>query len=236
MKKNVVILLLLILVASCTTEQKPRIVYNENGKPEALAQDTSAILMADLPILIDSTDMLVHPIGALQFYESRSKIFGSYSGKGSTSFSVSNYGNYTFSGNLTNLKFEHIGSDKLIALTGKNIRINSARFLHDLYRKTRTKLFFYQIIDSDSNKDGRLDNNDIEAIYFSHIDGSNFRKLTADNHELIDCKTIDAINRMYCKTIEDTNKDGVFDKNDQVHYYYISLVDPSLTPIRYSPI
>lgn len=236
MKKYVFLLLLILLIAACTTEQKPRIVYDENGKPDALAQDTSAILMADLPILIDSTDMLVHPIGELQFYESRGKILGSYSGKGSPNFSISNYGNYTFSGHLKNLKFEQLGSNQLVALTDKNIRINTARFLYDLYKKTGAKLFIYQIIDTDSNKDGRLDNNDIEAIYLSKIDGSNFIKLTATNHELIDWNIIDTLNRLYYRTIEDTNKDGLFDKNDQVHYYYVNLIDPTLTPIAYSPI
>ena len=100
MKKNALLLLLLLIVASCNTEQKPRIVYDENGNSEELAKDTSAILMADLPILIDSTDMLVHPIGELQFYQSRGKLLGSYSWKEGTNFSVSNYGNYTFTGNL----------------------------------------------------------------------------------------------------------------------------------------
>lgn len=236
MKHSALFLLLLLVIASCTTDKKPRIVYTENGEAVELAKDTSLILMADLPILIDSTDFLVHPIGELHFYESRDKIFSSYSKSGGMNFSVSNYNDYTFSGNLKNLKFEQLGSNKLVSLTDKNIRINSARFLYELYSTTGSKLFMYQIIDTDTNKDGKLDQNDIEAIYMSSIDGSNFKKLTAANQELIDWNIINTLHRLYYKTMEDTNKDGAFDKNDKLHYYYISLVDPTLLVTEYFPI
>lgn len=244
MKKSAFILLFAIVLASCTSkpEQKPTVVYTEDGTPEVIKKDTSVIVMADMPVHIDSTEFLVHPVGELQLYQSKGKFWSSassYDGRSSyenTNFAISSYTNYNFTGNLRNLQFEQLGTDKLVPLTDKNIRISSAQFLSDLYKREGKQLFFYTITDADTNKDGALDYKDIETLYMSKIDGSNFVKLTPNNQELIDWKIIDSINRIYFKTLEDVNKDGNFDRKDKVHYHYVNLLDKVLKPIEYYPI
>jgi hypothetical protein len=70
----------------------------------------------------------------------------------------------------------------------------------------------------DTNKDGKLDTSDIKALYLSKISGEKFTKISSDFQELIDWKLIES-NRLYYRTVEDTNKNGQFDKKDVVIYY-----------------
>jgi hypothetical protein len=88
----------------------------------------------------------------------------------------------------------------------------------------------------DSNKDGKLDSNDIKDLYISTIDGSNFKKLSVEFQEFIDWNVIDSQNRLYFRTIEDINKNGAFDKDDKVHYQYVDLLDKELKVVEYNPI
>ncbi|WP_165750415.1 hypothetical protein [Cellulophaga sp. Z1A5H] len=228
-------LITLLLLASCTTEKKPKVVYTDQ-EAKTLVKDTSMVIVADLPILIDSTNFLMHPIGALQLYAKDRKIASaSWSYASGTNFNIASYDNHKVYGNLTNIKFEEIGTNKLVALTDKDIRITSADFLWDLYERTGKQLFIYDVIDADTNADRTLDDKDIKTLYISKIDGSSFKRLMPKNHELLEWKIIPEIDRLYVKSIEDTNKNGSFDKNDKLHYNYINLVDDALEVIDYYP-
>jgi hypothetical protein len=41
---------------------------------------------------------------------------------------------------------------------------------------------------------------------------------------------------LYFRTIEDTNKNGEFDKEDNVHYFYVNLLDKEWKALEYKPI
>lgn len=228
-------LVTLLLLTSCTPEEKPKVVYTDQ-EAKTLVKDTAVVVVADLPVLIDSTNFLMHPIGALQLYENDRKYSSSsWSYASGTNFSISDYSNYTLNGTLKNIKFEEVGTNKLVPLTDKNIVITSAHFLWNLYKKTGKQLFVYDVIDADTNTDGTLDSADIKTLYLSKIDGSNFKRLMPSNHELLEWKIIPEIDRLYVKSIEDTNKNGGFDKNDRLHYNYINLLDDALEVIDYYP-
>jgi hypothetical protein len=49
----------------------------------------------------------------------------------------------------------------------------------------------YTIYDVDTNRDGKLDTNDIKSLYLSDI-GKNFTKISANFQELIDWNLIDS--------------------------------------------
>lgn len=229
----------ILLFTSCGRDNKPKIVHTEGFETEVLepTKDTSFIEIADLPIEIDSTDYLIHPIGDFRIEDKRGKIIYKSSGYGSnSSFSISSYGGYKISGNLSNVKFQHKDSEELSALTEKIIKINSLTFLRQLFDNTKKQVLVYEITDKDTNQDGKIDTNDINALYISKINGGDFKKLTEANRELIDWKFIESKNRLYFRTIEDTNRDGEFDKNDIVHYKYVDLNSENLKPLEYKPI
>lgn len=237
--KNILILgITILLFASCGTDNKPKIVHaenNENELPE-LKKDTTFIEISDLPIQIDSTNYLIHPIGNFRIEDKRGKVIYKSSGSGSNNFSVSNYGGYRISGNLSNVKFQHIDSEKLTSLTENVIKIKSLSFLRKVFDNTKKQLLVYEVTDKDTNQDGKLDFNDINTLYISKTNGTDFRKLTDTNKELINWKIIESKNRLYFRTIEDTNKDGEFDKKDIVHYKYVDLNSDNMKITEYKPI
>src|SRR5690606_38086923 len=103
-------------------------------------------------------------------------------------------------------------------------------------RKINKGILVYTLVDSDTNRDGKVNSNDIKTLYISEINGNNFTKLSTDLEELIDWNTIEAQNRLYFRTIEDINKNGSFDKNDLVHYYYVDLKSPEWEVIKHDPL
>ncbi len=87
-----------------------------------------------------------------------------------------------------------------------------------------------------TNRDAKLDANDIKSLYISTISGANFKKLSATMQELIDWNLVESKNRLYFRTIEDTNQNGQFDKNDRINYNYVDLLSPDFTIESYDPI
>ena len=237
--KNIIILgFTLIFLTSCGNDEKPKVIYpeNENIETTELKKDSTLIEIADIPIHIDSTKYLIHPIGEFKMYGSREKIYFGSSNYGSGSFSISNYNRYEITGNLYNLKFQQLDSDNLTTLTTKNIRIKSITFLRDIFDNTKKQILIYRVVDIDTNRDNELDDNDLETLYISNIDGSQFKKLTTEFQELIDWRELGIKNRIYFRSIEDTNKNGEFDKDDKVHYQYVDFNNDKRIVTEYKPI
>jgi hypothetical protein len=188
--------------------------------------------VADLPIHMEGTNFLIHPIGVI-----------SGSGKGiksssdtDQSFTVSNYGEYQITGYLKNLKFQEIGKDSLYALTDKQVLIETATYLKTFADKSKQQFIVYSLADMDTNKDGKLDGNDIKSLYISTVSGQKFTKLSEDFQELIDWKIIESKNVLYFRTIEDTNKNGEFDAEDNLQYHLVNLLDKDWKVSAYKPI
>jgi hypothetical protein len=227
----------LLLFISCKEEVKvkPKVNYDTKAKTEkAKPSDVNTLLVADLPIQMEGTTVLIHPIGEFSVRDSISRV--KYSGSDRESFVVSNYGEYEITGYLSNLKFQEVGSDSLKVLTDKPVMIERVTYLKTLADKTKKQLLVYVLEDMDSNKDGKLDSSDIKNLYISTINGSNFTKLSAEFQELIDWNLLESQNRLYFRTIEDTNKNGAFDKDDKVHYHYVDLLGKELKVEEYQPL
>ena len=115
MKNLIILVFTTIILTSCENNEKPKVIYPQNGKIETLElkKDSTLIEIADLPIHIDSTKYLIHPIGEYEIYNYRgssssSSGYFSSSSYGSGSFDVSRLNSYEITGNLYNLKFENI--------------------------------------------------------------------------------------------------------------------------------
>ena len=223
------------LFVSCKKEEaeKPKVTYEttSKAKPEVVS-DANQIEVADLPINMEGTNYLIHPIGVMS--GNGKGIKSSYDSE--QGFTISNYGEYQITGYLKNLKFQEIGKDTIYALTDKQILIETATYLKTFADKSKQQLLVYTLADMDTNKDGKLDGNDIKSLYISTISGQKFTKLSADFQELIDWKIIESKNLLYFRTIEDTNKNGEFDAKDSVQYQFINLLDKEWKVISYKPI
>lgn len=240
MSKYIVVVLVLVSFWSCKKEvETPKVRYENTNKekPVSVAKiDTSKIEVADLPIHFSGTNYLIHPIGDLNSYERDKSATYESRNESDQSFTVSNYNDYQITGFLQNIKFQEIGSDSIKALSPKPIFIETATYLKNLADKTKKQLMVYSLSDSDTNKDGKIDGDDIKALYISDISGTNFTKLSTDFQELIDWNVLEIKNRLYFREIEDSNKNGAFDKEDKVHYHYVDLLSKDLKVEEYNPI
>lgn len=236
--KIVVLFVSVLILASCKEEvEKPKVIYDGANKEKPYSKiDSTQIAIADLPIQIEGTDYLIHPIGDLRVYERGTKSRYGSSSVIDLSFTISNFGENEITGYLQNLKFQKINSDSIRALTDKQVLIQTATYLSGIADKTNKKIMVYTLFDIDSNRDGKLDTSDIKSLYLSDISGSDFTKISVNFQELIDWSLIESQNRLYFRTAEDTNKNGQFDKNDVVHYNYINLANSDWKVESYEPI
>ena len=228
----------LLLLASCKDEsEKPKVIYDASNKGRAVTKSDSAqVKIADLPIHMEGTNYLIHPVGDLSIREKGIKTRYGSSSVNDLSFTISNYSEYEITGFLQNLKFQRMNSDSIKVLTDKPVLIQTATYLKSVADKTQNQVMVYTMVDMDTNKDGKLDTSDIKALYLSEISGDKLTKISASYQELIDWKLIESKNRLYFRTVEDTNKNGKFDKMDVVHYNYIDLSNKEWKLISYEPV
>ena len=241
MKNRLVFLtaMLVLLFVNCKKEapEKPKVIYDTASKSkEQPINDTTQIEIADLPVQMQGTNYLIFPVGDLYIYGRGSKSYESTSNGNDLRLKISNYSENEITGYLRNFKFQEIGSDSIKSLTTKPVLIQTATYLKSVSDKAKQQVLVYTLADMDTNKDGKLDANDIKSLYVSEISGKRFSKLSADFQELIDWNLIESKSRLYFRTIEDTNKNGEFDKNDILHYHFVDLSSKEWKVYSYNPI
>jgi hypothetical protein len=226
-----------ILFCSCG-QQRPKINHESIDTTAVVddrIKDTTKILVAELPVKFDSTDVLLFAIGLVDIQErgGYSKIVsGSYS---SSDIAASYFSSDNLVGDFINIVFQDkSGNEK--KLTDKKIKIRSINFLRDVFKETKTGYLLYSISDRDSNGDQELNHSDLEALYIGKIDGSDFKKLTKELHEFYDWSLIKGENRIYFRTLEDKNKDGELNNEDKFHYYFIDFSSDKYSVIEYNPV
>jgi hypothetical protein len=228
-----------LLLVSCKEEkEKPKVIYENSKavKTQARKNDSTEIKVADLPVHMEGTKYLIHPVGDIRIYDDSNRSYGSSRTNSSVSYAISNYNRFEITGYFENLKFQHIDSTALRPLTDKKIQIQTATYLNTIADKYKKQMLLYTLVDADTNQDGKVDANDIRSLYISDATGKGFKKLSQDVQELIDWNLIEAQGRAYFRTIEDINKNGAFDKNDRVHYHYVDLLSPEWTVTDYEPV
>lgn len=237
MTRLLIVLVTAILFCSCGQE-RPKINHEAVDTTSVVddrIKDTTKILVSELPVRFDSTDILLFAIGLVDLQER-----GGYSKIGSGSYSSSDIASAYFNsdnliGNFINIVFQDkTGNEK--KLTDKKIKIRSVNFLRDIFKRTKTGYLLYSISDRDSNGDKELNHSDLEALYISKIDGSDFKKLTKELHEFYDWSLIKGENRIYFRTLEDKNKDGELNNKDKFHYYFIDFSGDKYSVTEYNPV
>ncbi|MBC8884532.1 hypothetical protein H9X57_17635 [Flavobacterium piscinae] len=229
--------LAVLVLFSCKEqeEEKPKVIYEESAAKVEAKVDTTQIKIADLPVHMEGTSYLLHPVGEVRVYDTKSKMSYGTSSTSRLSYAVSNYNRFEITGFLQNIYIQHIDSVNSKPLTDKTLVIQTATYLNTLAQKSKKEVLVYSISDMDTNKDGKLDSNDIRSLYISDISGEKFTKITPDYQELIDWNLMEVQNRLYVRTIQDSNKNGDFDKDDAVFYYFIDLMDEEWKLNEYKP-
>ncbi|MFT7033931.1 MAG: hypothetical protein ACJA2S_002440 [Cyclobacteriaceae bacterium] len=93
-----------------------------------------------------------------------------------------------------------------------------------------------EVTDKDTNNNGELNDDDVESLYLSNLNGSNFKKLSFGYQELLDWKILTINKRLYFRTIEDIDKNGEFNKKDEIHHFFVVLEKPKFIAVEYDPL
>lgn len=185
-------------------------------------EEDAPIKVVDLPIQFDSTNILLHPIGELEEYSGR-KFYQESSGLNLSGHTHATQNGFMIGGSFKNLMFEDLDKNKMITLTDKDIMIRMIKYLHEVSRQLGIDYLVYKIIDRDTNNDGKLNNQDINSLYISKLNGSGFRKLTKEDHDLINWRLNVPTQEIFFRTVVDVNKNEKLDKSDSFHNYRIQL-------------
>jgi hypothetical protein len=243
MKKATIIALALtatFFIGCKEEEQTPKVSYENTKevKVQPKRVDSTAIKVADLPIHMEGTKYLIYPVGDVRLYDggNSSSSYGSSRANSSVSYEISNYNRFEITGYFENINLQHVDSTAMHQLTDLKVQIQTATYLSTVAEKTKRQLLIYTLVDADTNKDGKVDGDDIKSLYISDISGKGFKKLSGNMQELVDWNLIEVQNRIYFRTIEDINKNGAFDKNDKMHYHYADLLSPEWAVTAYEPV
>ena len=98
--------LAIVLLVSCKEQEQPtpKVIYEEAKNTEEPKKiDSTSIKIADLPILMEGTKFLIHPVGDIRVYDDYSKVYGS-SKTNQVSYAISNYNRFELTGYFENLK------------------------------------------------------------------------------------------------------------------------------------
>ncbi len=230
MRLLIIIFGLVFWVACKEKEYTPRVIYETPKRVTKQADQDKDLLIADLPINFPELNYLFHPIGKLRDFGGRSKDYQS----GSYSYNISNYGESEITGEFYNILIQTIGQDTLIPLLQTNKLITQVGFLKAHYLKTQEAILLCGIHDNDSNQNGILDNKDLKALYLKKI-GDSIQKLSPDFMEWIDHTYLPSLRRLYFRCVVDTNKNGIIEKSDQVHYFYLNISEKPWRVVEYFP-
>lgn len=237
MKSILSLSLIICLFLSCGEIKRSKTVlgYENEIEPVELEKDSSVLEVADIPVNFDSTQYLLHPVGGFSVYWGE-KIYTKSGGHSSAMYSVSGRSRDQIHGKMHNILFQSLESDSLTPLTDKNIRIKQVNFLRSVFNSTGQQVLVYRILDADTNGDEVLTDADVQSLYISRVDGQEFRKLTADAFQLINWEELSTNSRLYFRALEDSDKDGKFGKQDQLHYYYIDFAAQDWEVMEYFPL
>lgn len=234
MKEIIFACLLLVFLSGCVKEESKSIVYSEAPSTiqEVVNKDEKRKQIADLPIQFHPGGKLIHILGEVHYNESYKKFEGFSSGSSEADFNVSHGFGNEISGEIDALVFQDSDSDHLQPLTREKVKIFDINFLESLYEKNGKDYILYELIDQDSNQDQLWNGEDVSSLYLSRGDGSGFMKLSNEQEEILSWKFLPVPERIYFKTMADSNKDGKFDLKDQLSYHYVDLSGEK--PIRHS--
>ncbi|WP_160114060.1 MULTISPECIES: hypothetical protein [Aquimarina] len=212
--KKLLFLLLIIIMYSCDRDHpKIEIIENENLTQHQIDSIlTNFKFEYDKPVFIDSTSQVLLPITTQ--HSERKKTFSRYSGD---EYSWADYPRYW------NILFYDKNSNQTRLLTESKMRITDYIVNIKETGAILSKSILYKIGDIDYNNDKKLNHNDPEHLFISRTDGTEFKRLSPKNEDLISYTLIPKSDQIMIETIRDTNSDLEFKPDDEKIWYLINL-------------
>jgi hypothetical protein len=211
-RKITLTLFLASFCLSCTANVDRK---TEQAKAASQQQKEPEISYGDFTIK-EQSDYLMIPVNATKGYE-----------KGSILDSGSSYKRDNIT--LHNLIFYRKQDGETHLLLDKQAIINSFHFIDiKAAAKPPTRVWLYQIIDQDTNKDKQLNQQDAEIGYISDLSGKNLQQVTPNNTKIINWVVVPSQNALFIKIIKDSNNDNKFTAIDKTNFVRVNLDQPSI--------
>ncbi|UKO99697.1 hypothetical protein [Nostoc sp. UHCC 0870] len=130
---------------------------------------------------------------------------------------------------LYNLIFYRKQDGDTHLLLDKQAIINSFHFIETkVAAKPPTRVWLYQIVDQDTNKDKQLNQQDAVIGYISDLSGKNLKQVTPNNTKIINWVVVPSQNAVFIKIIKDSNNDNQFTAADKTNFVRVNLEQPSI--------
>ncbi|MBW4478242.1 MAG: hypothetical protein KME54_15595 [Tolypothrix brevis GSE-NOS-MK-07-07A] len=211
--KITIAIIVAILSSSC---QANIFRKTEEAKTKAIAEEKSQpnIVYGDL-ILKEQSDYLMIPVIIKQNSQSRQISFSSdYSDK-----RIQFY----------NIIFSNKKSSETHLLLKKKAIITSFEFLEKKEeKKPSTRFWLYRIIETDTNKDNKLNTQDAIIGYISDSSGKNLQQITPNNTQLINWTIVQSVGAIFLKVLEDSDNDKKFTERDKINFIKVNLNKPGI--------
>jgi hypothetical protein len=212
--KNFVLAIFLAGVSlSCENKVTERV---ESGKAVGQEQTQPQVSYGDL-IIKEQSDYLMIPVNASEKNQDK---------KGSLDLSRYDKRDYAL---IYNLIFYHKQSGESHVLLDKKAIIRSFDLLEaKTTDKPITRVWFYQIIDQDTNQDKTLNQEDAVIGYISDLSGKNLQQVTPKNTRIINWVVLPSQKAMFIKIVKDSDNDNKFTGADKTNFVRVSLEKPSI--------
>lgn len=94
--------------------------------------------------------------------------------------------------------------------------------------KPPIRLWFYKIIDQDTNGDKKLNGEDALTGYFSDLSGKNLQQITPNNTTILTWVVLPSQNALFLKIIKDSDNNKKFTQVDKTNFIRVNLAQPSI--------
>lgn len=212
--KNIVLAIFVaILSLSCETNVTER---TESGKAVGQEQTQPHISYGDL-IIKEQSDYLMIPVNATEPNQ-----------KKNDSLDFSRY-DKRYNQSVYNLIFYRKQDGETHLLLNRKAIIHSFDLLETkTVGKPSTRVWLYQIIDQDTNKDKVFNQADAVIGYISDLSGKNLQQVTPNKTKIINWVVLPSQNAIFIKIIKDSNNDNKFTQSDNTNFVRVSLEKPSM--------
>ncbi|MFQ4144908.1 hypothetical protein [Chlorogloeopsis sp. ULAP02] len=127
-----------------------------------------------------------------------------------------------------NLIFYSKKDSKTHLLLNKKAIVTGFELLSQKQGKIPPRFWFYQIINSDTNGDKKLDYQDARIGYLSDLAGKNLQQITPNHTQVMNWAVVQSVDAILIKILKDSDNDKKFTDKDETNFIKVKLAQPDI--------
>lgn len=101
------------------------------------------------------------------------------------------------------------------------------------FKPVKREYFIVSAYNEDTNKDGYINLKDLRRLYLFNINGDQQKILVPEDYSVYESQYDSGNDYMFVFAKKDSNKNGVIEKQEPIHIFWIDLNDPNKTGQKY---